>query len=403
MQRPRPKYQVFISSTFVDLRAEREAVTWAILEARQIPAGMENFTATDDRGWKLIQRAINLSDYYVLILAGRYGSFDETVQMSWTHREYLYAVELGIPVLAFLREPAAITQDKAESDPEQQGRLRSFIADVKSRHQYAMWTQAADLREAVVQSLRNTISDDEDSGHPRLGWFRGDEVPSNSSIEEFARLSAEATELRRQLAEHSSRKAVLSLGWRDSDDAHLVVRRELLHLTEAEELAMSTQVKMATRLVRDKTPNQQLAELATEFILELVLKNNGSGAARNVTVDLTIDRTEVLLAYRRQPLFGSRKEPRELDPQEHVHIAKTHRDPTGKASVRQRVRLVPPGGTESLVSVILYLYEGQEEVNVTYHVRDEDGATAEGSLRGTINWGGTRTITSQEAHKLGVE
>ena len=88
--RQRPKYQIFISSTYGDLRQEREAVTWAVLSARHIPAGMENFTATDDRGWETITSVIERSDYYVLIVAGRYGSVD-TDGVSWTEKEYDYA------------------------------------------------------------------------------------------------------------------------------------------------------------------------------------------------------------------------------------------------------------------------------------------------------------------------
>lgn len=62
----RPKYQIFVSSTYTDLHEERREVTWAILKARHIPVGMENFPATDDRGWKTIKRLIDLSDYYVV-------------------------------------------------------------------------------------------------------------------------------------------------------------------------------------------------------------------------------------------------------------------------------------------------------------------------------------------------
>lgn len=59
----RPKYQVFVSSTFSDLHEERVAVTWEILKANHIPVGMEDFPATDDRGWRIIQRTIDHSDY----------------------------------------------------------------------------------------------------------------------------------------------------------------------------------------------------------------------------------------------------------------------------------------------------------------------------------------------------
>lgn len=41
------KYQVFVSSTYVDLIEERKEITQAILEANCIPAGMELFPASN--------------------------------------------------------------------------------------------------------------------------------------------------------------------------------------------------------------------------------------------------------------------------------------------------------------------------------------------------------------------
>ena len=37
------RYQFFISSTFTDLKEERQAVLKAVLELDQMPAGMEGF------------------------------------------------------------------------------------------------------------------------------------------------------------------------------------------------------------------------------------------------------------------------------------------------------------------------------------------------------------------------
>ena len=45
------RYQVFISSTFEDLKEERQAVLRAVLEIDQMPAGMELFPAADDDAW----------------------------------------------------------------------------------------------------------------------------------------------------------------------------------------------------------------------------------------------------------------------------------------------------------------------------------------------------------------
>ncbi|RNL60215.1 DUF4062 domain-containing protein [Arthrobacter oryzae] len=57
--------QVFVSSTFVDLRDEREKVIQGLLEADCFPAGMELFPATNDEKWELIQGVIDDSDYYL--------------------------------------------------------------------------------------------------------------------------------------------------------------------------------------------------------------------------------------------------------------------------------------------------------------------------------------------------
>lgn len=399
MKRPRPKYQVFISSTFADLRLEREAVTWAILEARQIPAGMENFTAADDRGWELIRRAIDLSDYYVLILGGRYGSFDDSAEMSWTHREYRYARDKSIPILAYIRDPASVTADKMESEPEQQTRLRDFIAEVKSRHLCKSWKQADDLRHEVVQALTQKIMDDEDADRARPGWFRGDELPSAISMDEFARLSAEAADLRRLLAEHSSRKAVLSLAWRDGDDNHdFVVSRERLVLDGPDVDPFGRPSVYA-----GQSPTNRLADMNRSFPLDLILRNSGAVAARNITVDIEIGHAAGLVVYPTST-FSPNRNPWQLDAQQHVYVDRwSEPDPKigrNVANMRQRVRLIAPSGSEELVGVTLYLDANQTQVNLTYQVRDEDGATAEGSLRGTLNITGTRTVTSEEARDL---
>ena len=44
----RKRLQVFVSSTYTDLKEERQAAVEAILTAGQIPAGMELFTAGDE-------------------------------------------------------------------------------------------------------------------------------------------------------------------------------------------------------------------------------------------------------------------------------------------------------------------------------------------------------------------
>src|ERR1044071_8458243 len=95
------RYQVFVSSTYRDLQEERQEVMQALLELDCIPAGMELFPAANEDQWTLIKRVIDDCDYYIVIVAGRYGSLGPA-GVSYTEMEYRYAGERGKPIIAFL-------------------------------------------------------------------------------------------------------------------------------------------------------------------------------------------------------------------------------------------------------------------------------------------------------------
>lgn len=96
----RKKLQVFVSSTYDDLKKERQAAVEAILTAGHIPAGMELFTAGDESQMEVIKQWIDESDVYLLILGGRYGSIEPKSGKSYIHLEYEYAIEKGKPFFA---------------------------------------------------------------------------------------------------------------------------------------------------------------------------------------------------------------------------------------------------------------------------------------------------------------
>ena len=81
------RYQVFVSSTFTDLKEEREAVFNSLMKINCIPAGMETFPAFDEQQLEYIKRVIDDSDYYILIIGGRYGSVTDD-GLSFTEKEY---------------------------------------------------------------------------------------------------------------------------------------------------------------------------------------------------------------------------------------------------------------------------------------------------------------------------
>src|SRR5262245_1759494 len=107
-------FQVFVSSTFEDLRDERLQVSNALAKAGYIAAGMELFPASDQQQLEFIQRIINRSDYYVVLVGARYGSLADN-GLSYTENEFDHARSQGIPVLAFLpSDPSKIAVGKAE-------------------------------------------------------------------------------------------------------------------------------------------------------------------------------------------------------------------------------------------------------------------------------------------------
>ena len=95
------RFQIFVSSTFEDLKDERKTMQEAILRLDHFPDGMGGFPATDDSAWELIKQVIDDTDYYLLIIAGRYGSQDDQ-GISYTEKEYNYAVASQKPVIAFI-------------------------------------------------------------------------------------------------------------------------------------------------------------------------------------------------------------------------------------------------------------------------------------------------------------
>jgi uncharacterized protein DUF4062 len=188
------KYQIFISSTYDDLKEERERVIKAILEMGHIPVGMEMFSAADESQWNIIKRRIEESDYYLVVVANRYGSTDDD-GVSYTEREYDYAVGQGVPAIGFLLDDKAPwPTNRNDSDPVTKKRLEDFKNKLKKRL-IKLWSTKDELAASIVLALTPLMTE-----QPRPGWVRGSEVPSAAALDELSRLSKENAELRDQLA-----------------------------------------------------------------------------------------------------------------------------------------------------------------------------------------------------------
>ena len=194
------RYQVFISSTFKDLIEERQAILKAVLELDQMPAGMELFPASDDTAWRLICDVIDGSDYYVVVVGGRYGSLDEG-GIGFTEKEYDYAYQNDRPVIALLhKDPEKLPREQTETDAAAWAKLVAFRAKLESRHTCTYWANAGELKALAIVGLTAAMK-----RHPRIGWVRADEVPTGATI-------AEVLSLRNRIGELEGQLAATSLG-----------------------------------------------------------------------------------------------------------------------------------------------------------------------------------------------
>ncbi len=190
-----PKYQVFISSTYSDLVEERESIIKAILEIYHIPIGMEMFSAEDEDQWEVIRRTIEISDYYILVLGLRYGS-KASDGISFTQKEYEYALEKKIPVLAFvIDEMAALPKNKRDDDLTEMNNFRELV--LKNSKMAQFWKSKEELTKNVSISLLKQIMQ-----KPGIGWVRGDKLDSEEALsKELASISKENRQLREKISE----------------------------------------------------------------------------------------------------------------------------------------------------------------------------------------------------------
>lgn len=180
------RYQVFVSSTYTDLIKERQKVLQTLMEMDCIPSGMELFPATDQQQWEFIQTIIDDCDYYLLIIGGRYGSTTDE-GFSYTEKEYDYAVEKDIKIIAFLHEqPEELSRSKADIDPKLIDKLEAFKTKVKKNRLVKFWTDTNEIPGLVALSLITTIK-----RFPAVGWVRANTISSNESLSEINELRKE--------------------------------------------------------------------------------------------------------------------------------------------------------------------------------------------------------------------
>ncbi|MDR3313015.1 MAG: DUF6273 domain-containing protein [Oscillospiraceae bacterium] len=244
------RYQVFISSTYEDLKEERLQVINALLEAGKFfPVSMEAFVADGDEQFECIKKYIDVSDYYIVIIAGRYGS-PAPDGKSYTEKEYDYACEkLGKKrVLVFPSK-----NDTYYNDPENAEKLRAFRKRATNNCVAAFWPDVGKLVLKIINALNKAVENEQ---RPDASWVRASELPTDSAIaQELAKANDSLRKLEQQRTEllHerdglnvSLTKAKQTLGDRDKTCAQLLAEKQAL---EGEITALREQIAAMERHV----------------------------------------------------------------------------------------------------------------------------------------------------------
>ena len=194
------KFSIFISSTYEDLKEERQALVGVALENNFIPVGMEQFHAAPTSQWNVITKMIDECDFYLLVIGGRYGSIDEETDISYTEKEYKYAKTKELPVLVLIKEPSSITEserDTGDDKYDKMKRLDEFRERVKNdKNTVDFFTDINSLKYVASPTFRNAINYADDNA----GWVRYRDIVDVINEEAEGRNKANA-----ELVEHQQK------------------------------------------------------------------------------------------------------------------------------------------------------------------------------------------------------
>lgn len=229
------KYTVFLSSTYDDLREERREVIHALLEMDCIPCSMETFPADNDEQFEFIKSVIDECDYYVLIIAGRYGSVGKNGK-SFTEMEYRYAIKKKIPVVTFIHNNiSGIPLEKSEKSEENRLKLDAFIKYASKGKLVKYWNGKEDLAGKVSRTMISVIK-----RHPAIGWVRSNfAINDNTMIkmqnlyeENLSYKEKEYTQKEKQLFKSGKEKVkVIFNVLEDKTYSEDIIRDELIEYT----------------------------------------------------------------------------------------------------------------------------------------------------------------------------
>lgn len=160
-------YRIFVSSTYLDLKKERQTIIRSILQLGHFPICMETFVASQYHQMDFIKEQLDTADMFIIIVGKKYGSCPEGDTCSYTEHEYEYAKQIGLPILSLISSDKYHPNKKLIVEtPEKKKNLQEFLNKLKREKLSAFWDNAADLACKANASIEKLIRKDVE------GWIR---------------------------------------------------------------------------------------------------------------------------------------------------------------------------------------------------------------------------------------
>jgi len=150
----KPTPWAFVSSPKGEMEDLRDAARDGALRARVLPVGMESWGAKPAASLDSCYAELAKCNVVVLVVGHRYGWVHSTLGKAYTELEFEKAIELGIPVLAFVSTSAKLDPQKV--DTGDLAKLQEFLRRLQQSDQvtYAEFESPEELDKLVHQSLR---------------------------------------------------------------------------------------------------------------------------------------------------------------------------------------------------------------------------------------------------------
>jgi hypothetical protein len=264
-------YQVFISSTALDLTGARTKLFLETLRMGLIPAGMETFSGADQPQHEVAKRAIEKSDYFCTVSAHRYGSRLPN-GISYTETEYDHAIRTGIPCIRLLiDDKASWPRQFIDTNPADIRAMAQFKKKLLAK-MCSFWTDEQDLTTCFVRALGKMMRE-----HPRQGLQRpaplafattggAEQCTHHAAMDRSTATCSLQTQdtYRCEMIEHSK------ILWVIADDFHWLKRHEAAFQSRCKNPGLVTQLLIphprspalpALARRSGKTPDQQRDEI----------------------------------------------------------------------------------------------------------------------------------------------